>query len=63
MTVVRYGAPLFMLVILFYILRAYFDIDPMIAGLIAVIVAGVEFAILSAFLKKAGDRDTEDRIG
>jgi hypothetical protein len=62
LTIIKVVGPILMLIVAFYILRLYFDLTPLIAGLIAIAVAGADYMILSVLLGRKGSSGS-DNIG
>lgn len=62
LTFVKFLGPVTMLIIVFYILTTIFGLAPVLAGLIALGLAGFEFVVLSVVFSRRKESDS-DRIG
>lgn len=62
LTIIKVVGPLLMLIVVFYILMAYFDFSPVVAGLISLGVAAADYVLLSFLLGRHKAPDS-DRIG
>jgi hypothetical protein len=62
LAIIKVFGPLLMLIVVFYILTSYFDVTPLVAGLISLGVAGADYVLLSFLLGRHKAPDT-DKIG